>query len=384
VGLITPISNVVATQQASVPSAHAPIARIARDGFVIATFSGLVCWGILLGIGPLLTALGQPAQIVLMTSDFLVGLAPGMLPLLWFQVLRNVSIGLKRPGPLVKITLLSVAANAILNYVLMFGVAGWQGMGLVGIGYATTSVQLLATMLFFLAMRRDRHLCPYLMAMPSRRSFYAAILRLGVPTGAAFASEAGFFSAIALLIGTLGTQALAAHTIVNQAVYIVLMVSIGLSHASSITISECHARPSHADTRQMGMAAIGLGTLFMAGMGLLYLLFPQAVLAVFIRADTAFDAQVLALARDLLYIAIMLQFFDCLQNIGIGALRGLDRAKDSLGFSLIGYWLVGLPCAWLLGRPGVLGIQGVWIGLAVGLLTTACLLWGRFFQATRR
>jgi MATE family multidrug resistance protein len=130
VGLITPISNVVATQQASVPSAHAPIARIARDGFVIATFSGLVCWGILLGIGPLLTALGQPAQIVLMTSDFLVGLAPGMLPLLWFQVLRNVSIGLKRPGPLVKITLLSVAANAILNYVLMFGVAGWQGMGL--------------------------------------------------------------------------------------------------------------------------------------------------------------------------------------------------------------------------------------------------------------
>jgi len=197
VGLITPISNVVATQQASTPSAHAPIARIARDGFVIATFSGLVCWGILLGIGPLLTALGQPAQIVLMTSDFLDGLAPGMLPLLWFQVLRNVSIGLKRPGPLVKIKLLSVAANAILNYVLMFGVAGWQGMGLVGIGYATTSVQLLATMLFFLAMRRDRHLCPYLMAMPSRRSFYAAILRLGVPTGAAFASEAGWPSSYA-------------------------------------------------------------------------------------------------------------------------------------------------------------------------------------------
>ncbi len=383
VGLITPIGNVVASQLAGAPSAHAPIARIARDGFVITTLSGLVCWGVLLGIGPVLTALGQPAQIVQMTSDFLVGLAPGMLPLLWFQVLRNVTIGLKRPGPLVKITLLSVAANAILNYVLMFGMGDWQGMGLAGIGYATTIVQLLATLLFFLAMRRDAHLRPYLMAAPSMRSFYSAILRLGVPTGAAFASEAGFFAAIALLIGTLGAQALAAHTIVNQAVYIVLMISIGLSHASSITISECHARPDPAGTRQMGVTAIGLGILFMTGVGLVYLLFPQGVLAIFMRADTALDAQVLALAQNLLYIAIMLQFFDCLQNVGIGALRGLDRAKDSLGFSLIGYWLIGLPCAWFMGHPDTLGLPGVWAGLTIGLLTTAGLLWRRFFQLTR-
>ncbi len=263
------------------------------------------------------------------------------------------------------------------------GVAGWKGMGLVGIGYATTIVQLLATLLFFLAMRRDDALRPYLLAAPSKRSFYSAILRLGVPTGAAFASEAGFFAAIALLIGTLGAQALAAHTIVNQAVYIALMISIGLSHASSITISESHASQGRIDTRQMGMTAIGLGILCMTGVGLIYLLFPQSVLTIFMRADTALDAQVLVLARNLLYIAIILQFFDCLQNVGIGALRGLDRAKESLAFSLIGYWLVGLPCAWLMGRPDTLALPGIWVGLTIGLLTTAGLLWRRFFRLTR-
>ncbi len=73
-------------------------------------------------------------------------------------------------------------------------------------------------------------------------------------------------------------------------------------------------------------------------------------------------------------IAIVLQVFDASQNIGNGILRGIGDTAGPLRISLFGYWLVGLPAAWLLGIVSPYGIFGVWAGLAIGLAATALLL----------
>jgi hypothetical protein len=66
--------------------------------------------------------------------------------------------------------------------------------------------------------------------------------------------------------------------------------------------------------------------------------------------------------------------FDCSQNIGVGILRGLGDVKSSFRISLIGYWLIGLPVAYLAGIVMGYGIHGIWVGLAIGLAATASLL----------
>ncbi|MFG2001563.1 MATE family efflux transporter [Spirillospora sp. NPDC048911] len=63
------------------------------------------------------------------------------------------------------------------------------------------------------------------------------LLGLGVPIAATYGSEAGFFSVVALIVGTFGSAALAAHTAVNQLVYIVFQISVGLSHAAFLGVS---------------------------------------------------------------------------------------------------------------------------------------------------
>jgi MATE family multidrug resistance protein len=40
----------------------------------------------------------------------------------------------------------------------------------------------------------------------------------------------------------------------------------------------------------------------------------------------------------------------------------------------VGYWLIGLPMAYVLGVPLHLGVYGVWTGLTLGLAVTAVLL----------
>jgi MatE len=68
------------------------------------------------------------------------------------------------------------------------------------------------------------------------------------------------------------------------------------------------------------------------------------------------EGTALGIATSLLVIAALMQFFDCAQNIGIGLLRGVDDTKSRFRLTVIGYWLVGLPAAALLGwRPGWAG-----------------------------
>src|SRR5918997_1911141 len=200
-------------------------------------------------------------------------------------------------------------------------------------------------------------------------------VRLGVPIAATYGSEAGFFSVVALIMGTFGASALAAHTVVNQLVYLVFQVTIGLSHAASISVSgEVTAGRIDAAARVSRLALIH-GAAVMAIVAVVYLAAPGIVLRPFL--DPA-DSTTFGIAASLLMIAALMQFFDCAQNIGVGLLRGVDDTRSGFRLTLIGYWLIGLPAAWFLGPAVGMGPVGVWLGLMCGLAVTAALLLRRF------
>lgn len=119
----------------------------------------------------------------------------------------------------------------------------------------------------------------------------------------------------------------------------------------------------------------------MAVVGLVYVTVPQLVLAPFFDSG---DDRAVEIATQLLLVAAVLQFFDCTQNIGVGLLRGLDDTKGGFRVTLVGYWLVGLPAAVLLGLAIGLDTLGIWLGLLTGLATTAVLLLRRFNRGLGR
>ena len=183
---------------------------------------------------------------------------------------------------------------------------------------------------------------------------------------------------LTLLIGTLGTDALAAQTIVNQVIYIVFMISVGLSHASSISISHACAQHDYRGARRLGYTGLMLGVGAMLIVAVPYLAAPAHVLAPFVHHGSALNASVVRLATGLLAIAALLQVFDCSQNIAVGILRGLGEVKRSFRISIVGYWMIGLPVAWSAGLMLGYGIYGIWIGLAIGLAATATMLLRQF------
>ncbi|MFJ8943012.1 MATE family efflux transporter [Streptomyces sp. NPDC102395] len=204
---------------------------------------------------------------------------------------------------------------------------------------------------------------------------------LGTPIAATYGSEAGFFFVVALFAGSFGTSALAAYTAVNQLAYIVFQIAVGLSHAASIGVSRELALHNPAAAQRLKTTALVCAAAVMAVVGLVYVTAPGLVLAPFFDSG---DGRAVEIARQLLLVAAALQFFDCAQNIGVGLLRGLDDTKGGFRVTLVGYWLVGLPAAALLGVAAGVDTLGIWLGLLIGLATTAVLLLRRFDRSLGR
>ncbi|AZM57966.1 MATE family efflux transporter [Streptomyces sp. WAC 01529] len=350
---------------------------IVRASMAVATLAGIVGAVLMVLIGQCLTWLGQDAAVVDRTQTMLFALAPGLLPCLWFQAIRQFTVGMRRPQALLRITIASIAVNAGLNWALIHGTWRLPELGLTGIGVATSTVYLLSFLALYASAKRDATLAP-LLTLNALKADPAAVKRLiglGVPIAATYGSEAGFFSVTALMAGAFGPAALAAHTAVNQLVYIVFQVAVGLSHAASINVSRELALGRIDDARRIKNTALACAAAVMAVVGLAYLTVPRLVLAPFM--DSGSD-RALTIATHLLIVTAFLQFFDCAQNIGVGLLRGLDDTKSGFRITVIGYWAVGLPAAWLLSHPLGLETVGIWLGLLTGLATTAVLLLRRY------
>lgn len=343
----------------------------------LATIAGLLGALVMIGLGQALRWLGQDAAVVERAQPMLLALAPGLLPCLWFQVIRQFTVGMRRPKALVWITVVSVAVNVALNFAFIYGTGPFPALGLPGIGLSTTLVYLLSFVALYGMTKRDEVLAPFLSLRVWRtsRASLRKLTRLGVPIAATYGSEAGFFSIVALIMGSFGAPALAAHTVVNQLVYIVFQVTVGISHAVSLNVSGALALGETATARRYSRVALIHGAIVMSAVGAVYLLAPDLVLRGFF--DTSEDTA-MSLASNLLLIAAVLQFVDCAQNIGVGLLRSLDDTAAGFRLTVIGYWLIGLPAAWLLGSVAAIGPTGVWLGLLTGLTATAALLFRRF------
>jgi MATE family multidrug resistance protein len=196
--------------------------------------------------------------------------------------------------------------------------------------------------------------------------------------------EYGIFAGAALLMGWIGTTALAAHQIALQVASITFMVPLGIGQAATVRVGQAVGRRDPDGARRAGWTAFALGVVFMAAMSVVMLTAPGFLAGLFIDRATPDGAAVAGLAAVLLIVAAAFQMADGAQTIAIQALRGLNDTTVPMLIAGLGYWGIGFGASYLLGFMGGLGAVGVWVGLALGLGAVAGLLIARFAILTRR
>jgi MATE family multidrug resistance protein len=292
-----------------------------------------------------------------------------------------------RPEPALWIMLAAIPVNFALAYALIFGEFGMPELDLLGAGVATTIVNLgmcAATIWVCYARRPFRKYRVLGHFWRSDWPLFRRLVVIGTPISAAFVLEYGVFAAAALLMGWLGTAALAAHQIALQTAAIMFMVPFGISMAATVRVGQAVGRGDAPGTRRAGFTALALGTAFMATMTLLVALTRHWIPALYLGAEAETAVETVALAAKLLLLGASFFIFDGVQTIGAGALRGLHDTRVPLVYAAVGFWLVGFSSAYGLGFPLGFGAEGIWIGLTLGLFVYASLLVWRFHRLTAR
>lgn len=380
-GFANAVMPLVATASASGDDTE--VRRATRMGLWLSAGFALAVYPLFWFSGTILSALGQPPEVVPLAQDYLRLMGVALLPALIVAVLKNYLAALGRTQVALWLTVMAVFLNIALNWVLIFGQLGLPEMGVRGAAHASIWVQVATALGLAVYCGRAGGLRRYTLFQRFWRPDWQAmgqVWRLGWPIGVALVAETALFSAVAILVGRLGTLELAAHGIAVEISAAMFMVHMGLSNAGTVLVGRARGKSDTGMLRANALATIFVSVCFAQATMVVYILFGGELIGLFLSPDEAARDQIIALGAVLMVVAALFQLADGAQVVAMGLLRGVQDTKVPMWIAAFSYWGIGFPAGYLFGLGLNWGAPGVWIGLVLGLGTASLLLMWRFWS----
>jgi multidrug resistance protein, MATE family len=331
-------------------------------------------WMILLLLIPALRASGVNPNVFAQFKPYLVALLWGIPPLLFYAAFRRYLQAVDLVKPMLFAIISANVLNVIGNWALMFGHMGAPAMGLTGSGWSTTISRVYMAAVGVVAVvwheRRSGRLLLEVSWMPDIARI-VQLIRLGVPAALQILFEGSVFGLVTVWAARLDEASLAAHSIAVQVIATNFMIPLGISSAAAVRVGHAVGRDDWRGAATAGWTALAISAAFMGSAALVMILAPEAIVRLFIA-----DPAVVAIGAVLLRLAALFELFDGFQIVATGALRGLGDTRSPMIAHLLGYWVVGVPAAYVLCFTMRWGAMGIWVGLTAALiLIGVALLW---------
>lgn len=270
--------------------------------------------------------------------------------------------------------------NIFGNYLLIYGNWGCPELGLTGAGISTLASRILTFGVFCLLFA----FCPRYKVYREgfsrgtiNRQGQMKLLKLGVPVGFQMGVETGSFSLSVIMMGWLGSIALAAHQVVGVITTLGFMVYYGIAAAVAIRVSAYKGRGEQKEIRYASFAGLHLITITAAAVMALIIIF---------RDEMGYlitpEKEVVQLVALLAWPVVLYQIGDGLQILFANALRGIADVRYMAYAAFCCHFLLALPIGYVCGFLLDWGAIGVWCGFPISLTTLGILLWRRFNRLT--
>lgn len=351
-----------------------------QQGLWMALVIGMLAFVLMRNIGGVMDLVGVDSKVIPLVKSYL-GIGSWSMPAVCvYLVMRFFCEATGNSRPMMVIQILVLPIVVLGNWVLIYGNLGFPALGVDGAALAFAGGMILTAILLsgymlFTPKYRDLGLFDGLTFPVFAR--LGVLFRLGVPISVSLVLDSAFFNAINLLMGRFGHVALAAHQLVINFATVIFMVAVGISSAVMARVGQSVGSGNVAEVRLRGWIGIATATVLMLPSVLFMTMFPGIIASIYTN-----EPEVTDIAVSLLMVAALFQLFDGLYMAGAGALRGLKDVNAVMWISVLSYWVVGFPVAWILGINW--GPTGLWYGMVVGIGLTAILLGWRFEVKSRK
>lgn len=353
------------------------IGQKVRNSFFANMLTGAIFTAVLILLYLNLAHIGQPEELLsLIRPYFLVNLASVLFMGIFFTMKQFLD-GIGKTKVAMWAMIGGNVVNILGNWVLIYGVAGFPELGLLGAGISTLVSRILmalAMVSIVIAGKSFREYRHDLIHSSINKTDFKAMNRLGWPVALQLGMESAAFTLSCVMVGWLGTIPLAAHQVMITLSQLFYLVLSGMAAALAIRVSHFMGQKDYAAVRRNAYDGFRLNLLFSLCMGI-----PVFLLRHQIGGWFNDNAEVQAYVSVLIILMMIYQFGDGLQYTFANALRGIACVKPMVLYAFIAYFVISLPLGYTLGFTCGMGILGIWIAFPFGL-TIAGEMYRRRFE----
>ena len=281
----------------------------------------------------------------------------------------------------VKTPLIIVGGTVVLNFFLdPLLILGWgpiPGFGVVGAAWATIAAQGLAGTVGLVLLFSGRYgVHVRVRDMAPDRALVMKILRLGVPSSVEQSARALGLAVMMLLVASFGTSAIAAYGIGARILSFVIIPAMGLAMATSTVVGQNVG--ARKDERAIGSARLSMvaGFVALSAAGVVLWLLAEPIVAAFVPGEP----EVIRMGTHFMHIMAPTFGLFGVQMVMGGALAGAGNTMASMMLSILAFWVLRFPVAWVLAVPAGLGPDGVFWSFPVSNVLAGGIALGWFMR----
>ena len=343
-----------------------------------ATLLMLAMWVLYLNI----ENLGQPAELLGLMRPYYLVLLISIPFILLFNAFKQFADGITDTRTSMWILLTGNVLNIVGNYLLIYGKCGLPELGLLGAGISTLlsrMAMLAISLIIFFNRKSYRVYATGFWKTGISRMRQKELFRLGLPIAAQMGMEAASFSLTTIMVGWIGTTALAAHQIMITVSQLGFMVYYGMGAAVAVKVSNYNGAGDTANIRRVASSGFHLITV-------LGVITSVIVFVMRNHIGTLFndEATVVMMVAQLTTPFILYQIGDGMQCNYANALRGITDVKPMMLFAFIAYFVISLPAGYIFGFVLDYGLPGVWMSFPFGLTSAGVMFYLRFRRTLRK
>lgn len=356
------------------------IASVLKSSLITDTLQGLLIASVLVGLYFALPYMGQPEELLPLMKPYLV-IQLLSLPLMSCSgAFKQFTDSINDTSVAMTTMLIGNVWNIFFNWVLIFGHLGFPEMGIEGAAWATFSsrvvILVLSALIFFYRPKYREYVSEWGKAHANMRDCLL-LNRLGWPIAFQMGVETASFALVAIFLGWMGTNTLAAHQVMINMANLIFMFYIGVSTAVSIRVSNYNGLNDMRGVRHAAFAGYEMIAVLGLVLSVVAFSFRHHISVLFTDSE-----EVATIVATLAIPLVLYQFGDGMQCTFANALRGLGDVKKLMKYSTIAYLIISLPLSYLLGVTLGWGAFGVWMGFPFGLTTAALLYLWRFLRVS--
>ena len=326
--------------------------------------------------------LGQPVELLELMRPYYQTLLLSLPFILLFNAFRQFADGITDTKTSMWILLTGNILNIAGNYMLIFGKCGMPELGLLGAGISTLLSRMAMLAIFLVIFFKKKRYSEYTLGFwcnSISKKKQKELFRIGLPVAIQMGMETASFSLAAVMIGWLGTTALAAHQIMCTVSQLGFMLYYGMAAAVAVKVSNYNGSGDTVNIRHSAYAGFRIIAVMAVFTSILVCIIRNHIGYLF-TDDSAVALQV----SQLVIPFIVFQFGDGLQCNFSNALRGIADVKPVMLYAFIAYIVISLPVGYLFGFVLGWGITGVWFSFPFGLTSAGVLFYLRFRSTVRK